>query len=403
MLIVMAWRNLWRNKRRTLITVASILAAVSLATTMRALQKGAYADIVNNAVRYSSGYIQIHANGYWESPSINKSLLSGDTLWHVLQNERNISLAVPRLESFALISSGLRTKGVEVIGTDPSIENKMTALSEKITRGAYMADSDTSILIGSGLAEYLHAGVGDAVVLLGQGYHGSTAAGKYRVKGIFSFPIENINNGLVYLPLPVAQALFHVPERLTSVSVMLNDPDKIDVTTLALRNDLGNIWEVMQWPTMNKILVQEIESDNASGLIMLAILYIVIAFGVFGTILMMTVERRKEFAVMIALGMKKAYLTSMLCVETVLLGGLGVLSGYIVALPLLFYLHLHPIHISGSTAELYQQFGFAPVIKVSLEPSIFFYQGFVVFIIAVASAVYPMWYAGKFRVAESLK
>jgi ABC-type antimicrobial peptide transport system permease subunit len=118
---------------------------------------------------------------------------------------------------------------------------------------------------------------------------------------------------------------------------------------------------------------------------------------------MMTVERRKEFAVMIALGMKKTYLTAMLCVETVLLGGIGVVTGYIVALPLLFYLQFHPIHISGSTAELYQQFGFAPVIKVSLEPSIFFYQGFVVFIIAVASAVYPMWYAGKFRVAESLK
>jgi len=399
----MAWRNLWRNKRRTLITVASILVAVSLATTMRALQKGAYADVVNNAVRYSTGYIQIHANGYWKSPSINNSFASGDNFWHVIRSERSISLAVPRLESYALISSGSRTKGIEVIGTQPSVENNMTALADKIAQGAYIYDDDTGILIGSGLAEYLHTGIGDTVVLLGQGYHGSTAAGQYRVKGIFHFPIENINNSLVYLPLPVAQSLFHVADRLTSVSVMLRNPDNIDAVTLALRNGLGAAWEVMRWPAMNKTLIQEIASDNASGLLMLAILYVVIAFGVFGTILMMTAERRKEFAVMVALGMKKAYLTGMLCLETILIGGLGVLSGCITAFPLLLYFFFHPIHIGGAAAEFYQEFGFEPVIKVSLEPSIFFYQGLVVFIIAIVSAAYPLWYAGRFQVAESLK
>ncbi|HZV12136.1 MAG TPA: FtsX-like permease family protein, partial [Candidatus Kapabacteria bacterium] len=288
-------------------------------------------------------------------------------------------------------------------GTQPSVENNMTALADKIAQGAYIYDDDTGILIGSGLAEYLHTGIGDTVVLLGQGYHGSTAAGQYRVKGIFHFPIENINNSLVYLPLPVAQSLFHVADRLTSVSVMLRNPDNIDAVTLALRNGLGAAWEVMRWPAMNKTLIQEIASDNASGLLMLAILYVVIAFGVFGTILMMTAERRKEFAVMVALGMKKAYLTGMLCLETILIGGLGVLSGCITAFPLLLYFFFHPIHIGGAAAEFYQEFGFEPVIKVSLEPSIFFYQGLVVFIIAIVSAAYPLWYAGRFQVAESLK
>ena len=182
-------------------------------------------------------------------------------------------------------------------------------------------------MIGDGLAKYLQLKLGDTLVLLGQGYHGSTAAGQYTIQAIFHFPLEQLNNALVYLYLPDAQSLFGAPGRLTSISIMLRQPGDINATTHFLQHSLDSTREVMQWPEMNKSLVQEIQGDNASGIIMLGILYLVVAFGVFGTILMMTLERKKEFAVMIAIGMHRVRLTVIIILETILIGLMGILSG----------------------------------------------------------------------------
>ena len=209
----LAWRNLWRNRRRTLITLASVLMAVVLAIGIRSFQKGVYGNMISNAVRFSTGYIQVHAKGYWEDQSINNSFEPGSELKTALNKDRNISLTVPRLESFALASSGPHTKGVEVIGIDPAKEEAMNNLKGKIIAGKYFKENETGqgILIGDGMAHYLQLNLGDTLVLLGQGYHGSTAAGQYLIQGIFHFPLEQLNSSLVYLNLPDAQALFGAP------------------------------------------------------------------------------------------------------------------------------------------------------------------------------------------------
>ena len=124
---------------------------------------------------------------------------------------------------------------------------------------------------------------------------------------------------------------------------MLRQPDDINATTHFLQHSLDSTWEVMQWPAMNKSLVQEIQGDNAGGIIMLGILYLVVAFGVFGTILMMTLERKKEFAVMIAIGMHRVRLTVIIILETILIGLMGILSGSVLILPVLAYLHRYPV------------------------------------------------------------
>ena len=399
-----AWRNLWRNRRRTLITLASVFMAVVLAIAIRSLQIGVYANMIGNAVRFSTGYVQVHANGYWDDQSINNSFEPGDSIDRIISKDPNISLSVPRLESFALASSGPHTKGVAVMGIDPAKENDMNKLGEKITAGAYLENkSGQGILVGDGLARYLELKLGDTLVLLGQGYHGSTAAGQYPIQGIFHFPIDQLNNTLVYLSLPDAQDLFGAPGRLTSVSLMLNKPRKVEATRHYLRRSLDSTHEVMAWQTMNKTLVQEIQGDNAGGVIMLGILYVVVAFGVFGTILMMTMERKREFAVMIAIGMHRIKLTSILLMETFFIGLLGTIIGMMVVFPAIIYLHQHPIALTGSTAQSYQQFGIEPIMPASMDPTIFLYQGLTVLGIAIVSAIYPLWYINQFRVAETIK
>lgn len=403
-LIKIAWRNLWRSRRRTLITLASVLMAVALAIAIRALQFGVYGNMISNAVRFSTGYVQVHAKGYWDDQSINNSFSSGPAVQQAIQAQENISLTVPRLESFALASSGLHTKGVGVIGIDPGKENEMNDLAGKITAGSYLnTGASQGVLMGDGLADYLKLKLGDTLVLLGQGYHGATAAGQFQIQGIFHFPLEEINNTLVYLSLPDAQALFAAPERLSSYSFMLHNPDAIDRTSRQLEQSLDSTWEVMKWPVMNKSLVQEIQGDNAGGLVMLGILYLVVAFGVFGTIMMMTMERKKEFAVLVAIGLRPMKLSFIVIFETILIGLLGILSGIAFILPLLIYLYWNPITLTGEAAKTYQHFGMEAILPVSLDPQIFLNQALMVLAITLVSALYPLWYIRRFKIAETLK
>lgn len=399
----LAWRNLWRNKRRTFITLASVLMAVLLAIGLRSVQKGAYQNMISNAVKFSTGYLQIHTKGYWEDQSINNAFTPDEKLQKIINSYANISLAVPRLESFALASSGLQTKGVEVMGINPNLENKMNGLANKITEGSYLKMQDSGILIGDGLAKYLKLSKGDTIVLLGQGYHGATAAGQYRIQGIFHYPLEQLNNNIVFLSLPQAGNLFGANDMITSLSIMLHRPEDLDKTIHSIRSSLDSNMEVMEWQKMNKSLVQEIQGDDSGGIIMLGILYLVVAFGVFGTILMMTMERKKEFAVMIAIGMRKTKLMMIVFLETFFMGCIGIVTGMIIILPVVIHFHNHPIPVTGAAAAAYQQFGIEPLLPASLNPSIFLYQGITVLCIALLSAIYPLWYVGRFPILENLK
>ncbi|MGN6601222.1 MAG: ABC transporter permease [Ginsengibacter sp.] len=399
----LAWRNLWRNKRRTMITLASVFMAVILAIAIRSFQKGVYGNMISNSVRFSTGYLQVHSKGYWDDKSINNSFVPDSSLMRGIKNNANVSLAVPRLESYALASSGPHTKGVEVIGIDPLAEDQMNHLSEKMKSGKYLKLNEQGILIGDGLAKYLQLGRGDTLVLLGQGFHGMTAAGKYEIQGIFHFPIDQINNTVVYLSLPESQKLFAAEGRITSLSMMLKKPDQLDKTMKSLKASIDSTMEVMEWQKMNKSLVQEIQGDNAGGIIMLAILYLVVALGVFGTILMMTIERKKEFAVMIAIGMKRIKLMAIVFLETLFIGCLGIIGGSFIILPVVCYFHNNPIKLSGAAAAAYQQFGIEAALPTAMNASIFINQGITVLCIALVSAFYPLWYVGRLPLLENLK
>jgi ABC-type lipoprotein release transport system permease subunit len=246
--------------------------------------------------------------------------------------------------------------------------------------------------------------VGDSLVLLGQGYHGITAAAEYPVRGIFHFPLPQLNNQLIYMTLPEGQNFFAAPNRLTSLSVLLDSEDALDDVMKSLKTKLaGKNLEIMRWEKMNVELVQAIKSDNAGGLIMLGILYIIIGFGVFGTVMMMTIERRKEFAVMIAVGMRKSKLVLMTAIESILIGIMAIVAGILFAYPLLYYLHENPIPLTGGLAEAMISFGVDPILPFSIDPSLFVSQALTVFIIMIVAIVYPISIIFKLNVLKAMR
>lgn len=403
MIAKLAYRNLFRNKKRTAITAASVFFAVFFALLMRSLQFGVYDNMIENIVGYYTGYAQVHKDGFWKEKSLDNTLEDTEELRNIILNANGVNGIVPRLESFALSSFQERTKGVIVTGVDPVAENNVMELEDKLIAGSYFSMNEKSCLVSSGLASYLELEASDTLVLLGQGYHGVSAAGKFVVSGVVKFGSPDLNNNMVFLPLTAAQVMYGAENRLTSYILLSNNPKRIDRTAAALQAKLGSEYESMDWKQMLPELIQIIEADNIGGLIVLGILYLIIGFGIFGTILMMTNERMYEYGVLISVGLKRWKLILITLVESFFVSFIGVIAGVIFSIPVLIYFYHNPIHLGKDIADFTEKYDIEPVLNFSLNPEIFWTQALYVLVIAIVINIYPIQRIFKLKVVEALR
>ncbi len=465
----LAWRNLWRNRRRTMITVASVFFAVFFALIMRSLQLGSYDYMYKTAIESYSGYLQVQQEEWRDNKTVDNSFRYTDTLEAKLIQDPNVTAIIPRFESFALAAFGPNTKGVMVMGIDPEKESllsqvgkkkvqyrltpeavtnirndttlpdKVREIAEKFEGNSYTSksrflndltldpDKDIGLLpklassarfkngdirngepgawIGDRLSKYLELSIGDTLVLVGQGYHGTTAAGKYEVKGIIRQPAPDIDNKIVYLPVDIAQQLYNAPGMLTSIALQLKDTDykNIEETADRLSGKIPENSRMVDWKEMNEVMIQQMEADNISGMFMIGILYLVIAFGIFGTVLMMTAERRREFGVLVAIGMQKNKLALVVTYEMMFIGLMGVVIGSIVCIPIILYGVNNPIIFRGELAHIMEQYDFEP--KLVFEPvnKYFLWQALVVVIMVLVSLFNPLRKILSLRVVSALR
>jgi len=383
--------------------MASVFFAVLLSVFTMSLQKGVWDNLTKNVVSFYAGYAQIHLSGYWDEQVLDNSFAYSDSLNQIVLQQPHITGTTPRLESFALASSEQSTKGSIVVGVDPEKENMVTKLENKLTDGKFIQLSDTAVLVAEGLAKKLQLGVSDTIVLIGQGYHGSTAAGKYPIKGIVKFASPELNAGIVYLPLLEAQNLYGAPGMLTSLVLSLDDPSNLNKVVSNLRPIIGNAYEVMPWQEMMPEIQELIRTKEGSTYIIIGILYLLVAFGIFGTLLMMTAERRYEFGMLMAIGMKRKRLAWVVLVESLLVTITGCLVGVLVAIPLVSYLHTHPIRFSGQMAEMYEGFGFEPIIPTVFSPPVIIEQTVIVTCIALVLSLYPLVKVFTLNEVEAMK
>lgn len=389
MLLKIAWRNLWRNKRRTLITAASVFFAVLLANFMVSIQDGIYDRMIQNVVGLQMGYAQVHQQGYWEDPIIDNTLEASPELEQKLVADPEVKGLIPRLETFALAASGELSRGVAVIGIDPEREDAMTNIADKVEEGSYFKEGpNRGVLVGSGLAEKLELGLGDTLVLMGQGYHAAPAAGKFPIVGLLKFGNPEMSKGVVYLPLSDVQQMYAADGRISTYVLDLESPKQAQEVVGGISERLGEGYEVMDWKTMSPELVQLMEGKKGGSYIFIAILYLVVGFGIFGTVLMMTSERRHEFGVTVAIGMKRSKLALVVLLETIFVSFLGVLTGSLAVYPILWYMNRYPVRVE-SMAESYEQFGIEPLLSTALDPGTFVTQGIIVMVIAVLISIYP--------------
>jgi putative ABC transport system permease protein len=400
----LAWRNIWRNKKRTIITVTSILIAVFFANILNGILIGFYGHAVDNMVSTYSGYIQVHNKGYWHEKTLEYTFEKTGTMEKNLASIKNVTQTLPRLESFALAATNSKSKPTMVVGTDTKQEVPFTNLNKKLIKGTFLQEGKEEIMIAEGLATYLNVSVGDTLTLVGSGYQGANAEGKYPICGILKFPVPELNSQVVYMNLSTSQVLFSAPERLTAFLIKIDDKDLLNQTRQNLLAKLGSEqYEVMPWqeimPDMKKLM--ETEQNNTS--ILIFILYIVVGFGVLGTVLMMTSERSKEFGVLVAIGMNKTNLISIVLLEMMMLGAIGIILGIAVSLPVIYHFHENPIVITGMKGKQLLEYGFEPIMPLALRSDYIFKQAFIVLIFIVLASLYPLMKIRTLSVMDALR
>lgn len=404
MTLKLALRNLWRNRRRTLITAASVMLAAFFAITMSSIQKGLWQNTLEGILYNYTGSIQIHAKGYWENQSIDVLLPARTSMIDTVRNTKGVKIVLERLQNFSLASTGPTTKGVLIAGVKPDQIQQFSNISNHVKKGSFIKEGQNEAVVGAKLAEIMGQSVGDTLVCISQGYRGNNAVGQYTISGIVDFGNPDFNKQLILIPLNQAQEFYAAEGMISSLVLITDNLDEVKNTAQNLRTVLDtSIYEVMDYEELVPALIEGKALDEASAKIILYILYILIGFGILGTVMMMLKERQYEFGVLKAIGMKSRQLFTMIFIEILSIGFIGVVAGMLLALPWVLYFQYNPIHLGGQLAETYERFNMVPLIKAVIQPGIFIEQAVVVFVMVALISIYPYYNLKKMVPVEAMR
>ena len=396
--IKMAWRNIWRNPRRTVLTILAIAFAALLLVFMLSFQFGSYEAMINSSVNIHTGHIQIQAQEYQDKQDINLVVQDPAAVADILENTENVKAFSFRSQAFSLVSSDKRTYGAVVIGVDPLKEAKVSSLKTSIRQGQYFSGDNTDrtggqALVGRLLAKNLHAGIGDELTVLGQGREGSIAATVVTVRGIYNSGMDEFDRSSIHIPLKLFQETYSMQGAVNRVVVVAKSLRNVAGIKKTLVSRLPHIktkhpLRVLDWQQLMPGLRQAIEMDLVSGIIYYLILILVVSFSILNTFLMAIFERTKEFGVLMAIGTTPGRLMKLLLIEYMSMTVIGIISGIVFGCIITMYFQVHGINIAGSS-EILRQFG----ISGRLYPRLSFVSAITgpsaVFIITFFSALYP--------------
>ena len=406
--IKMSWRNIWRNPRRTVLTIGAISFASLLLVFMLSFQFGSYETMINTSVKIQTGHLQIQASQYQDKKNIRLVVHDPEKIAAMVDNIPNVAAYSFRGQAFSLISSQQRTYGVIVTGIDPPREAGVSRLKALIRQGSFLSAGDTDqALVGRLLARNLRVSLGDELSLVGQGRDGSIAATVVKVKGIFNTGIDELDRASIHIPLETFQEIYSMQDAVHEVVLIatslqnvarIKDAIQSALTPLHPRKPLA----VLDWDELIPGLRQSIEMDLISGLIFYLLLLLVVAFSILNTFLMAIFERTREFGIMMAIGTSPGRLIKVVLIESMTMTLVGVIAGIIFGSLITIYFQSHGIDFSGAS-ELLRQFGITGRMypKLSLLSAI---SGpLAVLIITFFTALYPALKVRRMRPVEAMR
>jgi len=403
----MAWRNIWRNPRRTLLTMGAIAFSSLLLVFMLSFQFGSYETMINASVKIHTGHLQIQAKGYQAKKNIRRVVTDPAAMGNILKKIPQVVAYTYRAQAFSLVSSKKRTYGIGVTGIDPVREARVSHLKSLIRQGRYLSEGDTDqALVGELLAKNLRVGLGDELVVLGQGYDGSIAAFVVKIKGIYRSGMDEFDRTSIQIPLRFFQDAYTMDgavHQVVAIAQSLSDISAIKARITSWLSSLNPDYPlaVLDWEQLMPGLRQAIEMDLISGIIFYALLVLVVAFSILNTFLMAIFERTREFGVMMAIGTTPGRLTKLLLIESLTMTMAGIVAGILIGSLVTLYFQVHGINLGGS-AELLSQYGISGLIYPRLSLLSIMIGPCMVLAITFFAALYPALKVRSLRPVEAM-
>lgn len=405
LLITLAWRNLWRNKRRTLITISAVIFATWFVIVMRGIQLGTFEYNITFSLNLFSGYVQLQQPEYHDNPSLQKYFRFDDALRRMLDDDTRVRGYAPRVYADGLLSFGDNSQGTAIFGIDPKVERRVTRLVGQLKEGRLLSSADAAeVVVGQTMLANLRAKVGDEIVVLAHGFDGTLGNAKYRIVGTVKTGLGDFDRSAVFMGIDALQELVSMPGKVNVVAVALHDLRDVESFTddMNARIDTAAV-RALPWQTVMPDLKQGIDLDNYSGILYLGILLVIVAFGILNTVLMSVTERFKEFGILLAVGMPQRKLVLLVLLETVFITLIGIVIGNLLGYLVNWYFSVSPIRFTGEFAGIYEEYGFLPVMHAVIRISSFINSSLSVLFISIISALYPLRRVSKLEALKGIR
>ncbi len=397
----LAWRNLWRNYRRTLIMLLAIALGVWAMIFMTALLRGMVDDMVKQGIGALPGHVQIHALAYRDDPSVTHGMPSPDKDLLKVLNGRQVKAWSSRIKVPAMISSEYENRGVFLLGVDPEGELALGFNPDDITEGRFLNGSDDrGIVVGRKLLQRLESRLGKRVVLMSQDPDNTIAEGGFRIVGVFKAELENREESFVYVGRDVVQAMLGIGTDVSEIAVLGQDYQTPEILAANIRSAVSAEHEVLSWLELDPYLATMMRVMNGFVLVWMVVIFLSLSFGLVNTLMMAIFERVREIGLMRALGMRPSAIVYQVLVESVMLLILGLLVGNLVAIGTIIPLK-DGIDISAVSQGMEMMGASSMLFPVLLWPDLLLANG-VVIVLGIITSLLPAWRAARYRPVKAL-
>ena len=400
-IFLLAWRNLWRNHRRTLIMLAAITVGVWAMIFMTALMRGMVDDMLLNGIRSLPGEVQIHHPQYRDDPSINNSISAPeDELLEVLQGPQ-VSAWTSRVRVPAVISSERDTRGVILLGVEPETEVQVSFDADTIREGRFLEDSsDKGLVIGAKMADHLETELGKRVVVMSQDPENNIADRGFRIVGIYKAKLASLEETYIYAGRDIVQTMLKMDNSISEIAITGDDYRHVDQWYPYIEQAAGRNVETLPWYEVDTYLGSMLAMMDGFVLVWIIIVFLALSFGLVNTLVMAVFERVREIGLMQALGMRPSTILYQILMESLLLLLIGLVLGNIIAVGTVIPLQ-DGIDISV-VAEGMEMMGTSSVLYPALKINDMIMANMIVIVLGLLTSILPAWRAASYDPIEAL-
>lgn len=403
MIFSISWRNIWRNKVRSLVIITAIALGIFAGVLSAAFFKGMADQRVQKVINTELSYIQVHKKGFRQNSDFSNYINDADKQVDEIEKFQHVTGVSKRILVQSMVASAETASGVMIMGVDLEMEKKVTTIDKKIIEGEYFEGvSRNPVVVGKKLAEKLNLKVKSKVVITLQDLNNNITSGAFRVAGIFSTDNNMYDESHIFIRFDDMARLTDFPETAAhEIAINIDNNDNL----LLVQNQVSNIAvgeEVMNWKELSPEMSYLTEIMDLYMYIFIVIILLALLFGIINTMLMVVMERTKELGMLMAIGMNKRRIFSMIVLESILLSLTGGIIGIFVGAFASWYFGLHPIDLS-MWAEGYQQLGYDAFVYTSIQPGLLFNVTLMVIFTGVVAAIYPAYKALKNNPADALR